>query len=190
MKIAFTGRPTYGVAEAWNKYTNYETDFFSRTNEWNFDKREHQREFAKFMVEQDYDVFVNSSALSKFNQTNLLKEVVEIWNEAGKGGRIICIGSTADRHNKATEWVYPTQKKALREYSASLSMKGIWDNWPVKVSYISFGSLQTKQVHAKHPDRTLMEMKRVVETIDYIINQPTDTLISEIRIDPIQEEKN
>ena len=42
------------------------------------------------------------------------------------------------------------------------------------------------EFHEKHPGRTLMDMKRVVETIDYIINQPTDTLISEIRIDPIQ----
>ena len=189
MKIAFTGNPTYGVAEAWNKtiYHHF-TDFFSRNNGWDLDLPRKRREFAKHIVE--YDVFINSSALYHFHQVNLLKDVFEHWDNIGKSGRIINIGSTADRNNKATSWVYPTEKKALKEFSLSLSQRGIWENHPIKVSYISFGSLQTKAVNEKHPDRTLMSLETVCNVIESVLKQDEDSLISEYRIDPIQKNNN
>lgn len=195
MKIAFTGNPKYGVAKAWNKLVKgtfdvnnkqtYETDFFSRETGWDLDVASKRRQFAEHI--KNYDVFINSSALYHFHQVNLLKDVYEYWNSIEKYGRIINIGSTADRNNKATSWVYPTEKKALREYSMSLSQRSIWENHPIKVSYVSFGSLQTKNVHEKHPTRTLMSLDVVCNVLKQIINQDTECLISEYRIDPIQQ---
>jgi len=192
MKIAFTGNPNYGIAQAWhqtttNSYTEdlYKTDFFSRENGWGLDTASKRREFAQHI--SNYDVFINNSALYHFHQVNLLKDVYEYWDSIEKFGRIINIGSTADRNNKATSWVYPTEKKALREYSLSLSQRSIWENHPIKVTYLSFGSLQTKQVSEKHPDRTLMSLDVVCDVIKQMLLQDTNCLISEYRIDPIQQ---
>ena len=61
---------------------------------------------------------------------------------------------------------------------------------PIKVSYISFGSLQTKAVNEKHPDRTLMSLEKVCNVIESVLKQDEDSLISEYRIDPIQKNNN
>ena len=194
MKIAYTGNPTYGLAQAWSRRvagtidvknnTRYETHFFSRANSYNFDDPEARHNFAKVSLE--YDVVINSSALHNFQQTLLLKQVWDVWNEQSKVGRIINIGSTADRSNSGTDWIYPTEKKALREFSLGLSMMSVWQNHPTKVSYISFGSLQTSKVHKKHPDRTLMDLTKAVSIIKQVVNQDKENVLSEYRIDPVQ----
>lgn len=194
MKIAYTGNPTYGLAQAWSKRvagtidvknnTRYETHFFSRANSYNFDDPEARHNFAKVSLE--YDVVINSSALHNFQQTLLLKQVWDVWNEQSKVGRIINIGSTADRSNSGTDWIYPTEKKALREFSLGLSMMSVWQNHPTKVSYISFGSLQTSKVHKKHPDRTLMDLTKAVSIIKQVVDQDKENVLSEYRIDPVQ----
>jgi|TARA_B100000085_G_C18401163_1_gene454656 short-subunit dehydrogenase len=194
MKIAYTGNPTYGLAQAWSRRvagtidvknnTRYETHFFSRANSYNFDDPEARHNFAKVSLE--YDVVINSSALHNFQQTLLLKQVWDVWNEQSKVGRIINIGSTADRSNSGTDWIYPTEKKALREFSLGLSMMSVWQNHPTKVSYISFGSLQTSKVHKKHPDRTLMDLTKAVSIIKQVVDQDKENVLSEYRIDPVQ----
>jgi short-subunit dehydrogenase len=194
MKLAYTGNPTYGLAQAWSRRvagtidvknnTRYETHFFSRANSYNFDDPEARHNFAKVSLE--YDVVINSSALHNFQQTLLLKQVWDVWNEQSKVGRIINIGSTADRSNSGTDWIYPTEKKALREFSLGLSMMSVWQNHPTKVSYISFGSLQTSKVHKKHPDRTLMDLTKAVSIIKQVVDQDKENVLSEYRIDPVQ----
>lgn len=194
MKIAYTGNPTYGLAQAWSRRvagtidvknnTRYETHFFSRANSYNFDDPEARHNFAKVSLE--YDVVINSSALHNFQQTLLLKQVWDVWNKQSKVGRIINIGSTADRSNSGTDWIYPTEKKALREFSLGLSMMSVWQNHPTKVSYISFGSLQTSKVHKKHPDRTLMDLTKAVSIIKQVVDQDKENVLSEYRIDPVQ----
>lgn len=194
MKIAYTGNPSYGLAEAWakrvsgtidvKKNVRYDTDFFSRRNHWNFDDPERRQGFA--IESLNYDVVINNSALHNFQQTILLKQIWDVWNENKKQGRIINIGSTADRANNGTDWLYPTEKKALREYSLGLSMMSVWQDHPTKVSYISFGSLQTSKVHKKHPGRTLMDLNKAVKVIQEIVDQDTDSVLSEYRIDPVQ----
>lgn len=194
MKIAYTGNPTYGLAQAWSRRvagtidvrnnTRYETHFFSRANSYNFDDPEARHNFAKVSLE--YDVVINSSALHNFQQTLLLKQVWDLWNEQSKVGRIVNIGSTADRSNSGTDWIYPTEKKALREFSLGLSIMSVWQNHPTKVSYISFGSLQTSKVHKKHPDRTLMDLTKAVNVIKQIVDQDQENVLSEYRIDPVQ----
>ena len=194
MKIAYTGNPTYGLAQAWSRRvagtidvrnnTRYETHFFSRANSYNFDDPEARHNFAKVSLE--YDVVINSSALHNFQQTLLLKQVWDVWNEQSKVGRIVNIGSTADRSNSGTDWIYPTEKKALREFSLGLSMMSVWQNHPTKVSYISFGSLQTSKVHKNHPDRTLMDLTKAVNVIKQIVDQDQENVLSEYRIDPVQ----
>ena len=62
----------------------------------------------------------------------------------------------------------------------------MWQNHPTKVSYISFGSLQTSKVHKKHPDRTLMDLTKAVNVIKQIVDQDQENVLSEYRIDPVQ----
>ena len=97
--------------------------------------------------------------------------------------RIISIGSTTDRVKKATSWIYNAEKKALRDYSNSLSLTGVWEGGP-RVSLISFGSLSN--VQDKHPDRICLDIDRAACYIKWLIEQPTDICINEISIDPVQ----
>jgi len=187
VKIAYTGNPNYGLAEAWGKTVSssvYYTDYFSRRNHWNFDEPEIRYKFARESLL--YDIVINNSALHNFQQTLLLKDIWDIWNKEQHSGRIINIGSTADRSNSGTDWIYPTEKKALREFSLGLSMMSVWQDHPTKVSYISFGSLMTSKVHKKHPDRTLMDLRQAVSVIKQVVDQDKDNVLSEYRIDPIQ----
>ena len=195
MKILMTGNPQYGLAESWKKRhagtynvstgETYHTNFASRHNDYDLSIKEHQKRLAKDSL--DYDVFINNSALHEFNQLLLFKRVFDLWHEHNKPGRIINVGSTIDRSAKATTWLYPIEKKTLQTYSSQASQLSIWaKEIPVMVSYISFGSLATKAVDQKHPDRVLMPLERACEVIKFILDQPKETLISEIRIDQVQ----
>lgn len=183
MKILVAGNPNYGLAEAIREeLTKHELTFVSRsTMNMDLTKGEKQLEFAAMSV--DYDVVILCSALWKFNQTLLLESVYKKLKAENKRTLIICIGSTTDRVNKATDWLYNAEKKALRDYANSLGMTGVWANNP-RVTLISFGSLSN--VQHKHPDRKTMPIRKAAEYIRWIIEQPSDVHINEISIDPLQ----
>jgi len=183
MKILISGNPTFGLAEALNlELTEHELTFVSRTTH-NLDltKSENQQVFADMSV--DYDVVIINSALWKFNQTLLLEAVYKKLKAEGKQTLIICIGSTTDRVMKATDWLYNAEKKALRDYTNSLGMSGVWAKNP-RVTLISFGSLSN--VQHKHPDRKTMPIRKAAEYIKWILEQPAEFHINEISIDPLQ----
>ena len=97
---------------------------------------------------------------------------------------IINVGSTIDRFNKGTDWLYSAEKKALRDFSDSLSKQSVWTNGP-RVTLISFGSLSN--VQHKHPDRTCLPIEITANYIKWLIDQPKELHIHEISIDPIQK---
>ena len=183
MKIMMTGNPDYGLAEKFAVVCP-QTDFVSRTNSYDLCSKEGRNIIAQSSL--SYDVFINSSALYQFNQTLVLETVWKKWKENNKQGHIINIGSTVDRSTKGAEWIYPQEKKALKSLSHQYAMMGLWGGSGIKVSYIAFGSLQTKKVHEKHPDRKLMNVTQAAEYIKWIMDAPTNININELHMDPIQ----
>jgi len=181
-----TGNPEYGLAEKFDSVR--QTDFASRSNSYDLCTKQGRNDLAQLSL--TYDVFINSSALYQFNQTLVLETVWKTWKQNNKQGHIINIGSTVDRSTKGAEWIYPQEKKALKSLSHQLAMLGIWGGSGIRVSYVSFGSLKTKKVHEKHPDRTLMNVTDAANYISWVIESPSTVNINELHIDPIQESKD
>jgi NAD(P)-dependent dehydrogenase (short-subunit alcohol dehydrogenase family) len=183
MKILMTGNANYGLAEKFSIVCP-NTDFASRTNNYDLCNKDSRIRLAYDSL--GYDVFINGSALYQFNQSLVLETVWKTWKENNKQGHIINIGSTVDRSTKGAEWIYPQEKKALKSMSHQYAMLGIWGGSGIRVSYISFGSLETKKVHEKHPDRKLMNVTQAAEYIKWIIDAPINININELHMDPIQ----
>lgn len=182
MKILVAGNSEYGLAAAIKTtFGDHDITYLSRASGYDLTKAEHQQRFAEVAV--DFDVIILSSALWKFNQTVLLDVVYKKLKAENKEPLIVCIGSTTDRVNKATEWLYNAEKKALRDYCNSLSLSGVWNKGP-RVSYISFGTLDNMQ--HKHPSRKTMPIEQAAQYIKWIIEQPVGLHVNELSLDPIQ----
>ncbi len=180
MRILITGNSEKGLAAALAKVYPDAT-FASRVNGYDLTTKDGYKKLVDQITE--FDVFVNSSALWKFNQTLILDAVYKKCVDAKHDIHIVNIGSTTDRVMKATSWMYNAEKKALRDYCNSLSLTHVWEGGP-KVSLISLGSLSN--VQAKHPARICLDIDRAATYIKWIIDQPTDICINEISLDPIQ----
>ena len=180
MKILVAGNKNFGLAAELFKL--YPDAFFaSRTTGFDLTKNDDQKKLADLIL--DYDIFINCSALHKFNQTVLLDAVYKKCTENNHRPYIICVGSTTDRVKKGGAWLYNAEKKALRDYCNTLGMNGVWGSAP-KITLISFGSLSN--VQNKHPDRTCMDIDRAASYIKWLIEQPQDICVNEISIDPLQ----
>lgn len=182
-KIISTGNPNYGLGKFIKNKFQDRCDMFSRSNGYDLTNAKISQDFAQKSLE--YNVFINNSALHEFKQTMLLKIVYETWVKNNKKGKIINISSTADRYPYYTEWIYPVEKTALRQYSCNLSNKFKKDGL-INVSLLSITSLDMPKIREKHPDRKLMLCEDVVEYIDFIIKQPYNIVINEISIDVTQ----
>jgi hypothetical protein len=176
--MIITGNKDKGLAaELFKIYPD--ATFCSRENGYDLVTKEGRERFANKAVE--HGVIILNSALWQFQQTVLLDTVYRALITAEKTAYIVCIGSTTDRVNKGTSWLYNAEKKALRDYCNSLSLLGVWNGGP-RVSYISFGTLSNNQ--HKHPDRTCMDISIAATYIKWVIDQPVH--INEISVDPIQ----
>ena len=183
MNILMSGNPEFGIAEQFYKlYPN--TIFASRTSGYDLTVKKDQEKFAELAVEMD--VVIICSALWKFNQTVLLDIVCGKCIESGSKPHIITIGSTTDRVKKGGVNLYHVQKKALRDYSNSLSLNGVWGQKSPKVSYISVGSLSNSVSAPK--ERKLLPIEKAAEYIKWVIEQPKWLNINEISIDPMQSD--
>ncbi len=182
MKILVAGNSEYGLAQAVRQeLTDYDITFLSRKSGYDLTRAEQQARFAEAAVE--FDIIILCSSLWKFNQTLLLEAVYKKTKAAGKSPLIVCVGSTTDRVDKATEWLYNAEKKALRDYANSLGLMGVWNKGP-RVTYISFGTLTNMQ--HKHPDRKTLQIEKAAQYIKWIIEQPQGIHINELSVDPVQ----
>lgn len=181
MNILITGNTNFGLAASLYKIYP-EAMFVSRKNGYDLSTREGQEKLSKLVL--DYEIFINCSALHKFNQTTLLDTVYKSCLQNKHKPYILCIGSTTDRVKKGGAWLYNAEKKALRDYCNTLGMNGVWNDGP-KITLISLGSLSN--VKHKHPDRTCMDIDQAAEYIKWVIEQPNDICINEISIDPLQK---
>lgn len=180
MKILIAGNSNYGLAEALaDLYPN--ATFLSRSTGYDLTSSEGQKRCADLVL--NFDIFINCSALWKFNQTVLLDQVYKVCIENKHMCHIICIGSTTDRVKKGGAWLYNAEKKALRDYANTLGINGVWSNGP-KISLISFGSLSN--VQNKHPERKCMPVSQAANYVKWIIDQPSSICINELSVDPVQ----
>lgn len=183
MRILVAGNKNYGLAK--ELYKLYPEAFFaSRTTGFDLTTKDGHDKLAELIV--DYDVFINCSALWKFNQTVLLDIVYKKCISLNHNPYFICIGSTTDRVKKGGAWLYNAEKKALRDYCNTLGINGVWGVAP-KITLISFGSLSN--VQDKHPDRCCLEINRAATYIKWLLDQPRDICVNEISIDPLQSYK-
>ena len=183
MRICATGNPQVGLAKEL-QVLYPDATFFSRTNGYDLTLVQDQTRLADEVT--NHDVFINNSALWKFNQTVLLDLIYKKSADRVKPLHIICIGSTTDRVKNGKVWLYNAEKKALRDYCNSMSINGVWGTGP-KVSYISFGTLSNNK--EKHPSRVCMELSAAASYVKWLIDQPMHLNINEISIDPMQDTK-
>jgi NADP-dependent 3-hydroxy acid dehydrogenase YdfG len=161
----------------------YETA--SRSNGYQLDTNESQKKLAERYIEGEFDIFINNSAIWKFQQVMIVESVYNAMEEANRKGHIINIGSTADTGVKGRTWRYPTEKKALKAYNRDLTYKAMGGS-NIKTTLISPGSLTTTSVMKKHPDRKLIDVEYIAELVVWTINQPEYINVNELSIDPIQ----
>jgi NADP-dependent 3-hydroxy acid dehydrogenase YdfG len=180
MKILITGNPQFGLASGLsNLYPD--ATFASRSTGFDLTSAEGQKKLSD--VIHEFDIFINSSALWKFNQAVLLDTVYKACIVKKHNIHIISVGSTTDRVNNGKAWLYNAEKKALRDYSNTLGIAGVWGNFP-KVTYVSLGTLENNQI--KHSERKCMLIKDAANYIKWIIDQPKNISVNEISIDPMQ----
>ena len=182
-KVCITGNPATGMAkELALIYPN--ATFISRSTGYDLTTARDQERCADICLE--HDVFINSSALWKFNQTVLLDTVYKKCMAADHWMHIVCVGSTTDRIKNAKVWLYNADKKALRDYCNTLAMSGVWGTGP-KVSYISMGTLSNNQ--HKHPERKCIDIAEANKYIEWLINQPKYINNNEISFDAMQDSR-
>lgn len=188
-KILITGSRKYGLCEAmcnlFDTMPDIEYETASRSNGIHLDTAEGQRQLAEYYIKGNFDIFINNSAIWKFQQVMIVECVFNAMEEADRKGHIINIGSTADTGVKGRTWRYPTEKKALKAYNRDLTYKAMGGS-NIKTTLISPGSLTTKSVMKKHPDRKLIDVEYIAELVVWTINQPEYINVNELSIDPIQ----
>lgn len=188
-KILITGSRKYGLCEAicnlFDTIPDIEYETASRSNGYHLDTNDGQKKLAEKYIEGDFDIFINNSAIWKFQQVIVVEAVYNAMEEANRDGHIINIGSTADTGVKGRTWRYPTEKKALKAYNRDLTYKAMGGS-NIKTTLISPGSLTTTSVMKKHPDRKLIDVEYIAELVVWTINQPEYINVNELSIDPIQ----
>lgn len=184
MNLLIAGNAQYGLAKSIKNL--YPTAVcLSRSSGYNLGKLEVRQEVAKISL--NYDVFLLVSALGEFNQTLLLNETINKWQETKHKGYIITLGSSADTPVKGTSWMYPVEKRALRSYCRQLSQIVASDNPPNwKITYLSPGNLNTPKQEEKLPGIPKLNCDYVAKVIEWLISQPFDINISELCLDKIQ----
>ena len=188
-KILITGSRKYGLCEAmcnlFDTMPDIEYKTASRSNGYQLDTSEGQKKLAEKYIEGEFDIFINNSAIWKFQQVMIVEAVYNAMEEADRKGHIINLGSTADTGVKGRTWRYPTEKKALKAYNRDLTYKAMGGS-NIKTTLISPGSLTTSSVMKKHPDRKLIDVEYIAELVVWTINQPEYINVNELSIDPIQ----
>jgi short-subunit dehydrogenase len=179
--MIITGNPQKGLAHSLHKIYPGAV-YCSRASGYELTDNKGMDDFAQLAAQ--HDTIIINSALWRFHQTVLLDLVYKACKTANNDAHIVCIGSTTDKTNKGSSWMYNAEKKALRDYCNSLGLIGVWHSGP-KISYISFGTLSNNQ--EKHPDRKCLDIDEAASYIKWLIDQPKHVTINEISIDPMQE---
>ena len=178
--MLISGNKDYGLAQQLSLMYPH-AQLCSRSTGYDLCDLEQQQQFAE--LAREHQQIIICSALWHFEQTVLLDTVYKACKNHNKLAHIVCIGSTIDKTNKGGDWLYSAEKKALRDYTNSLGLRGIWWEGP-KISYISFGTLSNNQ--HKHPDRRTLDIAKAAEYVQWVLDAPRELVINELSIDPMQ----
>lgn len=181
MKILISGNKYNGLSAAIGRCCN-NVEFASRSTGFDLCTKDGRDAFVKLAI--DADIVIICAALWQFQQTVLLDAVNKACRTAKVSPHIIVIGSTTDRVKNGKAWLYNAEKKALRDFSNTLSIGGVWTDGLPKVSYVSFGTLSNNQ--HKHQDRKCLNIDEAAGYIKWLIDCPKNININEISIDPMQ----
>ncbi|MCB0366119.1 MAG: hypothetical protein H6624_17670 [Bdellovibrionaceae bacterium] len=181
-RIIVAGNPEYGIGQGiYQKWP--EAEFASRRNGFDLTEDEGRTAFARRSM--DFDVVIFCSALWRFNQTILVEQVWRTWSEQKKAGHLICLGSTADVGARASNWLYPIEKKSLQSLCQNLSWC-IHKGSPIKVTYLSLGYVLTPKTEEKHPQKKKLSVSYVVDLVDWVLHQPEGVNVNSMSLDPCQ----
>ena len=185
-KILIAGNQKYGLAGALNSKWSDAT-FISRSTGLKMDLCSLKNQRAVAQMSLDYDEFISVSSLWKFHQTSLVQEMAKFWKENKHKVYIIVIGSSADSPVKASTWLYPGEKKALRAYCRGLSQMVAGENYSgFKVTYLSPGWMHTPIEDKKHPEMPKLNLDYIADIIEWLVNQPDNINISELCLDEVR----
>ncbi|MCB0367685.1 MAG: hypothetical protein H6624_17550 [Bdellovibrionaceae bacterium] len=181
-KILVAGNFKYGIAsEIFKRWP--EAHFASRSNGFDLNTEKGQDDFARLSV--DFDTVIFCSTLRRFNQTLLVENTWRYWVDQAKKGRFVCLGSTADRGARPSNWMYPIEKKGLRSLCQNLNLCDLSGSG-IRVSYLSIGFVKTPYTEEKHPGKNKLSTAYVVDLIEWILAQPEDLNVHSISVDPRQ----
>jgi NADP-dependent 3-hydroxy acid dehydrogenase YdfG len=179
------GNKEYGLAKSIASIYP-DANFLSRTSGYNLGKRDVRELVAKESL--DHNVVMLISALGDFSQVLLAEAIAKEWVKNNHNGYLLAIGSSADTGVKGSKWIYPVEKKALRNYMRQLSQGVSSDNPPAfKTTYLSPGNLHTPRQDEKMPDTPKLDTDYVAGLLKWLIEQPHDINISELCLDRIQK---
>jgi hypothetical protein len=181
-RILISGNSQTGLSAAVGRLYPGQVEFASRFTGYDLCTKTGRELFCNLAL--DADIIVICAALYQFQQTVLLEAVSKRLRENDRAPHIIVVGSTTDRVKNGKPWLYNAEKKALRDFSNTLSLGGVWEPHHPKVSYISFGTLSNNQ--EKHPDRKCLDIDEAAGYIKWLIDQPKYVNINELSIDPMQ----
>lgn len=189
-KVLITGNRDYGLCQA--VCDLFDTDntlsytCASRTTNYDLCSDNGKQAVISEFIDGEYDVFINNSALWKFHQTMLARDLFDAAIENKTKSYLINIGSTADTGVRGRTWIYPTEKKSLKAFNRDLSYATSYADAPMRTTLVSPGSLNTPGIIKKHPDRELIDTTYVAEIILWLINQPEYVNIHELSLDAMQ----
>lgn len=183
-KILISGNSQTGLSSAIGRLYPGQVEFASRSTGYDLCSQQGRDAFSELSTVAD--IVIVCAALYQFQQTVLLDSVNRVCRSKSRTPHIIVVGSTTDRVKNGRPWIYNAEKKALRDYSNTLALGGVWDAASPKVSYISFGTLSNNQ--HKHIDRKCLDIDQAASYIKWLIDQPLCVNINEISIDPMQGE--
>jgi NAD(P)-dependent dehydrogenase (short-subunit alcohol dehydrogenase family) len=132
----------------------------------------------------DWDKVMNVNLRAPFI---LSKQIMPLMKQQGKG-HIVNIASTAAKRAWANASVYHASKWGLLGLSHALHVEGRPHG--VKVTAVVAGGMKTPFLLDRFPDLDpdlFQDPKNVAETIQYILMQPAETVISEIMVIPMKE---
>jgi NAD(P)-dependent dehydrogenase (short-subunit alcohol dehydrogenase family) len=132
----------------------------------------------------DWDRVMNVNLRAPFI---LSKQIMPLMKQRGKG-HIVNIASTAAKRAWANASVYHASKWGLLGFSHALHVEGRPHG--VKVTAVVAGGMKTPFLLDRFPDldpNLFQDPKNVAETIQYILMQPAETVISEIMVIPMKE---
>lgn len=176
--VAITGH-TKGIGKGLYDHfvdKGYKVQGFSRSNGYDLNNQDAMDRIVNETL--DADIFFNNAfnVLGGFAQTKLLHDLYHRWKD--KEGWIFNLSSVASDYisGRKEEKLYPITKVALDSYAKQLT----WLLPRVNIVLIRPGRVDTPLIKPI-PGRKL-RVSDVVNTVEWVLNQPEDVHISEVTI--------